>query len=174
VHGAGVAVVERPGDRCGEQADAAVTACSSAALMVRTADCAPVALGSPEGVVAIVHAGWRGLLAGVVEAALAAMESLGARSVSAAVGPCIQPHAYPFSVTDLEKIAARLGGSVVSSDAAGRPALDLPGAVVRALEAAGAHVVARSRTCTHCSGEHWSWRARGDRSRQATFVWKEP
>jgi copper oxidase (laccase) domain-containing protein len=167
-------VVDRPGARCGEEADAAVTACAEAALLVRTADCAPVALASPEGVVAIVHAGWRGLVGGVVEATLAAMERLGATSVFAAVGPCIQAHAYPFSVPDLEVVAARLGPSVVSSDAAGRPALDLPAAVDKALEGAGALVAARSGVCTHCSGEHWSWRARGDRSRQATFVWKVP
>ena len=59
VHGQRVVIVDHPGDRRSEEADAAVTACASAALVVRTADCAPVALASPEGVVGVVHAGWR-------------------------------------------------------------------------------------------------------------------
>ena len=49
----------------------------SVAVAVLTADCAPLALASPEGVFAAVHAGWRGLAGGVVEAAVAAMRDLG-------------------------------------------------------------------------------------------------
>ena len=64
VHGHRVVVVEHPGDCRAEEADAAVTACAGAALVVLTADCAPVGLASPEGIVGVVHAGWRGLMAG--------------------------------------------------------------------------------------------------------------
>lgn len=174
VHGAQVALVREPGACRGEEADAAVTACPGAGLAVLTADCAPVALSSPEGVVAIVHAGWKGLLVGVMEAAVRSMESLGAREVFAALGPCIWPHAYDFSPADLDTMARRFGPAVRSVASSGRPALDLPAAVGAALERAGASLSAVSQTCTHCSPVHWSWRARADRGRQVTVVWTQP
>jgi len=167
-----VVVVTRPGGSCGEEGDAAVTACTGAGLAVLTADCAPVALSSPEGVVGVVHAGWRGLMAGVVGAAVNAMERLGATRVVGALGPCVRPHAYAFSPVDLGRASSRFGAVVEARDAQGRPALDLPAAVVVALEEAGAQLVADAGTCTHCSDDHWSWRARADRGRQVTVVWQ--
>ncbi len=171
VHGNRVVVVEHPGACRAEEADAAVTACTGAALVVRTADCAPVGLASPEGVVAAVHAGWRGLLAGVVEESVTAMRALGATSVTAALGPCIGAHAYRFSKPDLELVAARYGQRVVATDDAGYPALDLAEAVRAALGCAGAGLAGDALTCTHCSADHWSWRANRDSGRQATVVW---
>jgi polyphenol oxidase len=171
VHGNRVVVVDRPGAGRGEEADAAVTACTGAALVVRTADCAPVGLSSPEGVVAAVHAGWRGLMAGVVEESVIAMGSLGATSVTAALGPCIAAHAYRFSRPDLELVAARYGPRVVAMDEAGYPALDLAETVRAALGLAGAVLVEDALVCTHCSADHWSWRANKDTGRQATVVW---
>jgi hypothetical protein len=166
-----VVVVEQPGDCRAEEADAAVSACPGAALVVVTADCAPVGLASPEGIFGIAHAGWRGLMAGVVETAVATMRSLGASEVSAALGPCIAPHAYRFSALDLEPVAARFGPGVVALDSEGFPALDLPAAVRAALGRAGATLVGDAQICTHCSPDHWSWRANGDKSRQASVVW---
>src|SRR5205085_828982 len=64
VHGDTVVTVSRPGAEAGTKADAAVSAEAGCVLAVLAGDCAPVALVSPEGVVAVVHAGWRGLLGG--------------------------------------------------------------------------------------------------------------
>lgn len=172
VHGARALVVARPGDGRGEEADAAVTSCAGAGLAVLTADCAPLCFSSPEGVVGVAHAGWRGLMGGVVEAAVTAMRQLGAERVFAALGPCIFPHAYRFSAVDIQGVVDRFGPRARSTDAEGYPALDLPAAVGVALERAGAGLAADAQTCTHCSGAHWSWRARGDTSRQATVVWR--
>jgi polyphenol oxidase len=174
VHGKRVVIVDRPGAQSAEEADAAVTTCPGAALVVRTADCAPLGLSSREGVVAAVHAGWRGLMAGVVEETVAAMRALGATDVMAALGPCIAPHAYRFSRVDLDHVAARYGDGVVAADEAGYPALDLAGTVRAALESAGAALVADAGVCTHCSPDHWSWRANKDSGRQATAVWLPP
>jgi len=174
VHGANVVVVEQPGACRGAEADAAVTPAAGAALAVLTADCAPVAFSSEEGVVGVAHVGWKGLVAGVVEAAAASMEAMGARRVFAAIGPCIWPHAYPFSPPDLDLVADKFGPSVRATTPEGVPALDLPAAVGSALEKAGVYLVAAAQTCTHCSEVHFSWRARGDRGRQATVIWKEP
>jgi polyphenol oxidase len=171
VHGGRVLQVREPGDGAGEEADGAVTAHPLAALAVFTADCAPVALASPEGVIGVAHAGWRGLLAGVIEHTVAAMRDLGASTVWAGLGPCIHVECYEFGPDDLSLASEQLGPSVVGTDRLGRPALDLPAGVRVAVDRAGATLVADADVCTACSEEHWSWRARRNRCRQATVVW---
>jgi len=79
------------------RADAMATNVPGLALAVLTADCAPVLLLDPEArVIAVAHAGWRGALSGVTDAAVAAMERLGASrpAIRAAVGPCIAQASY--------------------------------------------------------------------------------
>ncbi|MEX2217477.1 MAG: peptidoglycan editing factor PgeF [Phycisphaerales bacterium] len=99
VHGAGVLVVHagtpaHAGAR-DTKADAIITDDPARGAAVRIADCAPVLLASGDGaVVAAVHAGWRGVVAGVVPAAVEAMKGLGAGGVIAAVGPCIGRGAF--------------------------------------------------------------------------------
>jgi YfiH family protein len=178
VHGARVVTVDAPGDRAGEDADAAITAVTGAALAVHTADCAPVALVADEGLVGVVHAGWRGLVAGVVEEAVEAMRAAGATRVQAILGPCIHPCCYEFGATDLDRVAARYNGAaphpVRAATQDGRPALDVPAAVAGALAASGAALVATSPTCTGCGDTPlFSHRARGDTARQAMVVWLE-
>lgn len=67
-------------------ADGQATARRDAAVAVRTADCLPIALIAPEAV-AMVHAGWRGLADGIVEAGITTLHELGATRVAAAIGP---------------------------------------------------------------------------------------
>lgn len=172
VHGAGVAVVRSPGEAAGVEADAAVTDHAGAALCVLVADCAPLALSSPEGVVGVAHAGWRGLAAGVVPATVDAMRDLGASRVDVALGPCIHPECYEFSPDDLDHVAGLLGDTVRGKTAAGDPALDVPAAVRAAVAGAGADLVADTGPCTACSPEHYSHRARGEVERQAVVVWR--
>jgi hypothetical protein len=101
IHSAEVLIAEapwgetRPQDR--PRADGVVTRTRGLICGALAADCAPVLLADAEvGVVGAVHAGWRGALAGVVEAGVAAMVSQGARPerIVAAVGPCIGPASY--------------------------------------------------------------------------------
>ncbi len=171
VHGAEVVVVDAPGGAAGRVADAAATTAPGAALAIFTADCAPVTFASPEGVIGAAHAGWRGLVAGVIEETASTMRRLGASSIVAALGPCIHAGCYAFGSEDLDTAANRLGSSVRGETRDGRPALDIPQAVRVALERAGAELVVDAGICTACSAEHWSWRARHDRQRQATVVW---
>ena len=172
VHGAEVVVVGSPGAQAGAEADAAVTAHPGAALAVLTADCAPVALSSPEGVVGVAHAGWRGLVGGVVERTAAAMRDLGATTVEAALGPCIRAECYEFSPADLDLVAGLLGESVRGTTSAGAPALDLPAAVRVALARADVALVHDEGVCTACAVHRcFSHRARGDEERQAAVVW---
>jgi copper oxidase (laccase) domain-containing protein len=99
------------------------------------------------------------------------MREAGASSIRAMLGPCIHVECYEFGPDDLSRAADRLGLSVAGTDRLGRPALDLPAGVRVALDRAGATLVGDADVCTACSPDHWSWRARGDRSRQATVVW---
>lgn len=173
VHGARVRVVDdRPVE--GEEGDALVTRRGDVVLAVHTADCAPVALAGATGVIGAVHAGWRGLEAGVVEATVARMVDLGRGPVSAWVGPCIHPCCYEFGADDLARLAGRFGDGVVGRTTAGRDALDLPAAVAAALAAAGVTDVTHHRGCTGCAGHWYSHRVRGDGARQALVVCREP
>ena len=174
VHGADVARVEGPGDKAGWRADAAVTAAEGCALAVLTADCAPVALASAEGVIGVAHAGWRGVLAGVLEATVDEMRALGATDVRALVGPCVRAGCYAFGPAELDDVAARLGDGVRATTTDGQPALDLPAAVRTALRRAGIEPgdVGDVGTCTACSTQHFSWRARKEQQRQAAVVWR--
>jgi copper oxidase (laccase) domain-containing protein len=131
-----------------------------------------VALGSPEGIHGAVHVGWRGLVAGVVDRAVAAMTALGATAVVAGLGPTIHPCCYAFGPDDLDAVAAVAGDGVRSVTKAGTPALDLPAAVRARLAAAGAPVVVDVDVCTACGGDGFSFRARADDARQALFVWR--
>ena len=98
VHGVVAVVVEDPWPREGApKADAMATNVPGVALGILTADCAPVLLCDPAaGVVGAAHAGWRGAVGGVVEAAIDAMEKLGARRchIRAGIGPCIGKPSY--------------------------------------------------------------------------------
>lgn len=163
VHGSRVYLPDEAGripNRPAPEADAAVSAEPGAVLSVLTADCAPVALVAP-GVVGAVHAGWRGVVAGVLEAAVAEIRRKTDGPISAVLGPCIHPECYEFSPADLEPIAARLGPEVAGETAAGQLALDLPVAVALALTKAGVVDITDIGVCTACSPDHFSHRRDG-------------
>src|SRR5579862_4465689 len=98
IHSPQVVVVETPWTaETRPRADAIVTRMRALAIGVSTADCGPVLLADPKArVIGAAHAGWRGALTGVVEAAIAAMEQLGAAraDIHAAIGPMIRQPKY--------------------------------------------------------------------------------
>jgi polyphenol oxidase len=177
VHSATAVIVEKPW-RVGERprADAIVTATPGIALGVLTADCAPVLFADPQaGVVGAAHAGWRGALAGVLEATLAAMEQLGASHarIEAAVGPCIAQPAYEvgfefehaFLAADGEsaRFFARPDGLEAS-----RPHFDLPGYARHRLARAG--VPARTLApCTYAEAEDFFSYRRSQARKEADY-----
>ncbi len=173
VHGAEVVVVDEPGAHAGVRADAAVTTVAGAALCVTVADCAPVALLG-DGAVGVVHAGWRGLAAGVLGAAVEALHRLGATTLRAVVGPCIEPACYEFGGEDLDTLTAALGPELAGRTGEGAPALDLVAGVRAALAAAGVGECDVSGICTACSPEHWSHRGSATTSRQALVATLSP
>ena len=125
------------------QADAVVSRTARLACGALAADCAPVLIADPRArVVAAVHAGWRGALAGVVEAAVWSMVGLGATasSMTAAIGPCIGPDSYEVGLEFLETFAsadpenARFFGEGVRPE---KRLFDLPAFVLSRLARAG-------------------------------------
>lgn len=161
-----------PGEHAGATADAAVTARAGCPVVVRTADCAPVVLVGPRSV-GIVHVGWRGLVGGVVERAVAAMADLGDPPGVAHLGPCIRVGCYEFDGPERAAVAARCGRGVEGTTTWGTPALDLPAGVIAALHHAGVGDVHDTSGCTACDTRWYSHRARGEAARFATVAWLE-
>jgi polyphenol oxidase len=178
VHGTAVVNAERPHpgpepDAAVPLGDAAVTAARGLPLMVLTADCAPVALIA-DTAVAAVHAGWRGLAGGVVEAATAGIHALDGGPVRAVLGPCIHSERYEFGERELDTVAARLGPGVRAHTTDGALALDLRAAVRAALERAGITDLTDVDVCTAASPDHFSFRRDGPTGRQTMLVVREP
>ena len=109
VHGAHVAHVAGPWDGVSPEADAMITTAPGVALGIVTADCTPVLLAGA-GVIGAVHAGWRGAVAGVLEATVAAMQALSPGPIAAVIGPCIRQPSY--------EVTADLRDAVIAHDPA--------------------------------------------------------
>ena len=144
VHGAAVVRVADPWPvGAGPQADAMVTDRAGIALGIVTADCAPVLFADPAaGVIGAAHAGWRGAVAGVLEATVAAMADLGARPerIVAAIGPCIGQDSYEVAA-DLHDAVA--GPRWFRDGRPGHWQFDLAGYCAARLAAAGVAAIER-------------------------------
>lgn len=157
VHGTTVHVVGPDWDFAARpDGDAMVTRHPGIALGILTADCAPVLLADPRArVVGAAHAGWKGALNGVLEAAIAAMEGLGARrgDIAAAIGPCISQANYEvgWEMRDkfLEHGGLRARKFFQPSDKEGHYRFDLAGYAAHRLEQAGIGSVAGLGLCTY-------------------------
>lgn len=171
VHGAVVVDGDRPGAGRGEEGDALVSVRADAALSVQAADCVSMAVISDDGPFAVVHAGWRGLLAGVVAAAVEELRGHGPAPLRAAVGPFIRVGCYEFG-DELDQVVDRFGSAVAGRTTAGRRALDLTAAVRQALVELDVEVVADDGRCT-CAPELYSHRLAGDTARHAVVAWRE-
>jgi purine-nucleoside/S-methyl-5'-thioadenosine phosphorylase / adenosine deaminase len=160
VHGAHVNWVTAPPSSI-EEADGQATALRGVAPTVTTGDCLPVALIAPEAV-AMLHAGWRGLAAGVVEEGVRAMRGLGATEIVAAIGPGAGPCCYEAGPEVHEALSASVGRHV-----------DLKLAARRQLEAAGVTDVHDVGLCTICDERFFSHRREHGRTgRQAGVAWR--
>jgi YfiH family protein len=123
-------------------ADALVTNKPGILLGILTADCAPVLYIDREaGVIGAAHSGWRGAVAGVNEATVAAMERLGARRdrIAAAIGPAIAARNYEVDHGFEERLLALdlANERFFTQGPAGKPHFDLEAYIVARLAAAG-------------------------------------
>jgi hypothetical protein len=142
------------------EADALVSSTRGVGACVVTADCVPVLLCTRDGAaVAAVHAGWRGLAAGVIEAgvgALAAASGAAPRELAAAIGPHAGPCCYEVDAPVLDALALRYPAALPRASRAVRPGhamLDLGGVAQAALLGAGlepAAIGTAGFACTCC------------------------
>lgn len=148
-------------------ADALWTTSKDVPLAVLTADCVPLALANATaGVVAVVHAGWRGIAAGIVHAALERMGE--PADVRAVTGPAVGPDHYEVQQDVAFAVSAATEGGAVVEGKGDRIRLDLPATVARILREHGVRAVERSEECTACDGRRfYSFRRDGDTGRHA-------
>jgi YfiH family protein len=149
VHGTDVVDVSLPwAPGAGPRADAMVTRQPGVALGIITADCAPVLFADADaGIIGAAHAGWRGAVGGIIEATLAAMTKLGARTgrIVAAVGPCIGQGSYEVAADLRDAVVRRTAEDAKFFSDGMREArwqFDLPGYCEARLRAAGVARVA--------------------------------
>ncbi len=149
------------------EADGQATTAAGVGALVLTADCLPIAIAAP-GAVAMVHAGWRGLAAGVIEAGVRAVRELGADGpLSAAIGPGAGACCY--------EVGEPVHAAFAHLDAGIRrgPNLDLKAVARMQLQRAGAERVHDVGLCTICSQQFFSHRRdNGLTGRQAGIAWR--
>jgi YfiH family protein len=165
IHGADAVLVDavwEPG--AGPRADAVVTKRPGVALGVGTADCGPILFADAEaGVIGAAHAGWRGALSGILEAAVAAMERLGAGRdrIAAVLGPSISQRNYEVGPELVARFVADDPENeryFVPSARAGHAMFDLPGYTINRLAQAGI-AAANMDLCTYAEpGRFYSYR----------------
>ncbi|MDR1834167.1 MAG: polyphenol oxidase family protein [Propionibacteriaceae bacterium] len=159
-----------PGQARLARADAMVTAERGVALAIRIADCVPVLFAAP-GVVGAAHAGRVGLLAGVLDAAVAAMRRHGAGAITAWIGPHICGRCYEVP----EVMATDAWACIPATKArtrSGTPAIDLGAGVAAELERLGCQVAGDS-PCTFETPSLFSHRRNGpETGRQSALIWR--
>jgi hypothetical protein len=169
VHGTRIAVAQgAPAPSGAPAADGQVTAAASVAATVMVADCLPVAVAG-DGAVAMIHAGWRGLAAGIVAEGVGRLRELGVRGpLSAAIGPGAGPCCYEVG----EEVHAAFSSH--GPDVRSGRRLDLKAIAARELEHAGVPLVHDVGLCTMCSDRSLFFSHRRDRGvtgRQAGLAW---
>ena len=160
VHGTRIADVAGPGSW--GNADGIVTSKENLPLAVSTADCVPVILEGDE-VAAVVHAGWRGTAAGVLEAMVETLSGRGTPPARAAIGPAIGPCCYEVG----PEVADRFPGHVERTNW-DTTSVDLAGAIASKLEPLE---VWRSSECTFTSTDLHSFRRDGTERVQVAVGW---
>ncbi len=176
IHSPQVVIAETPWPADARpRADAIVTRMRALAIGITTADCGPVLLADPHArVIGAAHAGWRGALAGVIEATVEAMGRLGAApgQIRAAIGPMIRQSNYEVGADLIARFAAEDRASSRFFAAAQRPdhaLFDLGGYVAARLDRAGVGHVEDLRLCTYADPERFFSYRRATHRAQADY-----
>ncbi|MDX2344286.1 MAG: polyphenol oxidase family protein [Acidimicrobiia bacterium] len=160
VHGTGILEASRSGNL--GDGDAIVTYDPTIPAAIATADCVPIVIEA-DGAVAVVHAGWRGAVDGIIPAALAKLRSSGHKPRRAAIGPAIGPCCY-----EVGSDVADLFPGYVAKTTWGSVSVDISAFLERQLAELE---VWRSSQCTFTTPDLHSWRRDHTRQRQVTVAW---
>ncbi len=159
IHSNSVVVIHAPFIGDPPKADALITTTPGLLLGILTADCVPVLLASrkPE-VIAAVHAGWRGAKASIIQATIEKMQKLGARDITAAIGPCIWQQSYEVA-DDFYNNFDEAHQFFVKGHRLGHWYFDLPGYVHNQLFNGGVKNIDPSMADTYtCKDQFFSYR----------------
>jgi YfiH family protein len=173
----GTHVVEA-GDRAGQApvtADASVSRVPGIVAAVQVADCLPVLLAARDGTVAAAHAGWRGLVAGVLEATVARM-GVPPRQTVAWLGPAISAAHFEVGAEVRSAFLAHDASAVAAfvPNARGRWQCDLTLLARQRLAQAGIEAVSGGSWCTYADpGQFFSFRRDGQCGRMAALIWRD-
>ena len=170
-HGVEVVRVRTPGDGDGAPGDIAITALDDVVLGCWVGDCAPIVLVGAHREFAVVHAGWRGLAAGVLDAAV---EVFSEPVVDVLLGPTIGACCYEFGDDELAAVARGTHAEpevIRGRTSSGAPALDVT-AAVRAASAAHGLEVEVLAGCTGCTFDGFSHRVRSEPQRHVVAAWR--
>lgn len=170
-HGVDVVRVSTPGEGDRVRGDIAITTLDDAVLGCWVGDCAPIVLVGADSEFAVVHAGWRGLAAGVVDVAI---EAFGEPVVEAVLGPVIGACCYEFGADDLVAVAEGTHAdpdSIRGRTASGTPALNVEAAVRAAVTAHDVPLTVLAG-CTGCTYDGFSHRVRRDPQRHVVAAWR--
>lgn len=169
VHGNDVAIITNVRDAEPPKVDALVTKERGLALAVLVADCVPLLMHDREtGVIAAVHVGRRGLVNGVVERTVLAMQSLGAVLIRAVMGPAICGDCYEVPL-EMQREVGAIAPPTRSITDSGTPGLDIRDGVTWQLGKLGIESVV-DPICTSRSELHYSYRRDGVTGRTAGFI----
>jgi YfiH family protein len=160
IHGTGVRIARSAGPQ--GDADALVTDRPDVPIVIATADCVPIAIEG-SSTIALVHAGWRGVAAGVIGATLSVMDGLGDRALRAVIGPHIGPCCYEVGADVVDAV-----GGHRATTRWGTISVDLGAAVSDQL---GDIDVERVDICTMDDDRYASHRRDGTLVRQVTVAW---
>ncbi|MDQ4143898.1 MAG: polyphenol oxidase family protein, partial [Actinomycetota bacterium] len=159
VHGNGVLEIDASARGSVGEGDGLLARDPGPVLSILTADCAPVVVAGRSGI-AVLHAGWRGLVGGVLGNGLTALGD----AESAWIGPCIRACCYEVGPEVVD--AFRANDLPVADESHVDPAL----AAESALRRAGLEEVAVAADCTHCSPDYFSYRRDGVTGRQGALA----
>jgi hypothetical protein len=174
VHGIGVADLDSP--EAPGPADAAIARGSAKVCAILTADCLPIVFATGSGdTVAAAHAGWRGLAAGVIEAAVRAMR-VPPETLVAWLGPAVGPKHFEVGteVREAFLVDDPKAGEAFEPNARGRYMADLGMLARRRLQGLGVSRIYGGGECTFTQADrYYSHRRDGITGRQATLIWRE-
>ena len=148
----------------GGEADGHIAAEKGIALAVGIADCVPVFIAHPSGVVALLHSGWRGTAARITEAAIGALDRYGhpASELAIHLGPAICGRCYEVSA----EVREQLTGQPVT-----RPGnVDLRSLIAEQATESGVKKISVSEFCTRCDNDRFFSHRAGDAGRQLAVI----
>jgi len=154
---------------CVDDADGHVAPARGLALAVGVADCVPVFIAHPSGVVGLLHSGWRGTAARIVERGIEAFGECGCdvRELRLHLGPSICGRCYEVG----EDVFGQLTGRGSQGDSR---CVDLRALIAQHASDAGVRHITRSRFCTRCDNDRFFSHRQGDSGRQISVIYADP